>query len=376
MKEKLKVMTILGTRPEIIRLSETIKKCDKYFNHILVHTGQNYDYELNEIFFNELGLKKPDYYLDCAGKNLGETIGNIISKTYEIIMVEKPDAVVILGDTNSALSAISAKRLKTPIFHLEAGNRCWDFNVAEMTNRMLVDHIADINLPYTDNSRRLLAYEGIDPKTIFVIGSPMYEVLKENLAKIEKSEVLRNLNLTKGEYIVVSAHREENIDIDENFENLVASINTLAETYKVPIIYSCHPRSYKRIQTKKIVFDPLVQIHKPFGFIDYIKLQQCAKCVVSDSGTLTEESAMLHFNAVLFRTSTERPEGLDYGTIIVSGIKKGEIVQAVNLAIDSGNELRDIPLSCEYNVENVSLKVVKIIQSYTHIVNKTTWGKR
>lgn len=372
---KLKLMTILGTRPEIIRLEETIKACDKYFNHILVHTGQNYDYELNQIFFEQLGLRAPDYYLDCAGKNLGETMGNVIAKTYDLILKEKPDAVLILGDTNSALSAISAKRLKTPIFHMEAGNRCWDWNVAEMTNRTIVDHIADINLPYTENARRYLLNEGIDGKTIFVTGSPMKEVLMKNIDKINSSDVLKQLGLKERQYILVSAHREENIDIEENFMELMNSINAIAEKYQVPVIYSTHPRSKKFIEARNFKFHPLVKNMKPFGFFEYVKLQQNALCVLSDSGTLTEESNILKFPAVLIRTSTERPEGLDAGSIIIGGIKKDDVLKASELAISMYNNNEVILDSKAYKDENTSIRVVKIIQSYTSIVNKTIWGK-
>lgn len=375
MANKLKVMTILGTRPEIIRLAETIKACDKYFNHILVHTGQNYDYELNQIFFEELGLRAPDYYLDCAGKTLGETMGNVIAKAYDLILKEKPDAVLILGDTNSALSAIAAKRLKTPIFHMEAGNRCWDWNVAEMTNRTIVDHIADINLPYTENARRYLLQEGIDGKTIFVTGSPMKEVLMKHIDRINSSDILDKLGLEKNKYILVSAHREENIDIEENFMELMNSINAIAEKYQVPVIYSTHPRSKKFIEARKFKFHPLVKNMKPFGFFEYVKLQQNALCVLSDSGTLTEESAIMKFPAVLIRTSTERPEGLDAGSIIVGGIKKDDVLKATELAISMFNNNEPMLESEAYENTNTSIRVVKIIQSYTSIVNKTTWRK-
>lgn len=373
---KLKVMTILGTRPEIIRLSAVIKACDKYFDHILVHTGQNYNYELNDIFFEELGLKKPDYYLDAVGKDLGETMGQIISKSYDVIQKEKPDAILILGDTNSALSAIAAKRLKCPIFHMEAGNRCWDWNVSEMVNRTIVDHISDINLPYTEHSRRYLLSEGIDGKTIFVTGSPMPEVLLAQKEDIEKSNVLETLGLEKGKYLIVSAHREENIDIEENFMELMNSINVIAEKYQVPVIYSTHPRSKKWIEKRNFVFHPLVQNLKPFGINDYCKLQENALCVLSDSGTLSEESAILNFPAVLIRTSTERPEVLDKGSIIVGGIKEKDVVSATEMAIAMFKNKEPYVLAEDYADYNVSLKVVKIIQSYAKIVNITTWLKR
>lgn len=373
--KKLKLMTILGTRPEIIRLSETIKACDKYFDHILVHTGQNYAVELNDIFFNELNLRKPDYYLEAVGKDLGETMGNIISKSYDVISKEKPDAVLVLGDTNSALSAISAKRLKTPIFHMEAGNRCWDWNVSEMINRKIVDSISDINLPYTENSRRYLIEEGIDGKTIFVTGSPMNEVLHAHMESIDNSKVLEELNLEKGKYILVSAHREENIDIEENFMSLMNAINNVAKRYNMPIIYSTHPRSKKFIEKRNFVFDERVKSLKPFGFFDYNKLQKNAFCVLSDSGTLSEESAMLKFNGVLIRTSTERPEALDAGSVIIGGITTESIEQAIEVSTSMEKNNEPFVLANDYQDLNVSIKVVKIIQSYTDIVNRTTWRK-
>lgn len=373
---KMKVMTILGTRPEIIRLSAVIKACDKYFDHILVHTGQNYNYELNDIFFNELGLKKPDYYLDSVGSTLGETMGNIISKTYEIILKEKPDAVLILGDTNSALSAISAKRLKCPIFHMEAGNRCWDWNVSEMVNRTIVDHISDINLPYTEHSRRYLLSEGIDGKTIFVTGSPMPEVLNAQMPYIESSNVLEELGLEPRKYIIVSAHREENIDIEDNFMQLMQSINAIAEKYQVPVIYSTHPRSQKWIEKREFKFHPLVKNLKPFGINDYCKLQMNSLCVLSDSGTLSEESAILNFPAVLIRTSTERPEVLDKGSIVVGGIKTEDVISATEMVLSMFENKEPYVMAEDYHDTNVSLKVVKIIQSYAKIVNITTWLKK
>jgi len=373
--EKLKLMTILGTRPEIIRLSACIKTCDKYFNHILVHTGQNWDYTLNQVFFEELELRAPDYYLDCQGNNLGETIGNIIAKSYEIISKEEPDALLILGDTNSALSVISAKRLKVPIFHMEAGNRCWDFNVPEMINRKIADHISDINLPYTEHSRRYLISEGIDGKTVFVTGSPMREVLEKYLRKINDSDIVSKLNLEKDKYILVSAHREENIDDEEHFMSLMHAINAIAEKYQMPVIYSTHPRSMKFIESRDFKFHPLVQNLKPFGFIAYNNLQMNAYCVLSDSGTLAEEGAILGFTGILIRTSTERPEVLDKGTALIGGISKDEIEQAVELAVKMRENHEEVVRAEDYADANVSVKVAKIIQSYTKIVNKTTWGK-
>lgn len=373
--EKLKVMTIIGTRPEIIRLSAVIKCADKYFNHILVHTGQNYDYTLNQVFFEDLGLRAPAYYLDSVGKDLGETMGNIIAKSYEVMIKEKPDAVLLLGDTNSALSAISAKRLKIPIFHMEAGNRCWDWNVSEMINRKIVDHISDINLPYTEHSRRYLISEGIDGKTIFVTGSPMREVLRDHIDQIEKSDVLERLNLEKNKYILLSAHREENIDNEENFMSLMSAINDIAEKYQMPVIYSTHPRSQKFIEKRNFKFHPLVQNLKPFGFMDYNKLQKNAYCVLSDSGTLSEESAMLGFAGVLIRTSTERPEVLDKGTVVIGGITDKTVEQALELAVSMRDNNEEVVMAEDYADTNVSVKVIKIIQSYTDIVNRTVWRK-
>lgn len=373
--EKLKLMTIIGTRPEIIRLSAVIKCADKYFNHVLVHTGQNWDYTLNQVFFEDLGLRAPDYYLDSVGKDLGETMGNIISKSYDIMQKEKPDAVLLLGDTNSALSAISAKRLKIPIFHMEAGNRCWDWNVSEMINRKIVDHISDINLPYTEHSRRYLLSEGVDGKTIFVTGSPMREVLRDHQEQIEASDILKKLNLEKNKYILLSAHREENIDNEEHFMSLMNAINDIAEKYQMPVIYSTHPRSQKFIEKRNFKFHPLVKNLKPFGFMDYNKLQKNAYCVLSDSGTLSEESAMLGFAGVLIRTSTERPEVLDKGTVVIGGITDKTVEQALELAVSMRDNKEEVVMAEDYADTNVSVKVVKIIQSYTDIVNRTVWGK-
>jgi len=375
--DKMKIITVVGTRPEIIRLSVVIKACDKHFKHILVHTGQNWDYALNEIFFKEFEIRKPDYYLDAVGENLGETIGNIISKSYNLFREINPEALLILGDTNSALSAISAKRLKIPIFHMEAGNRCFDQNVPEELNRRIVDHISDINLPYTEHSRRYLLSEGIRKEYIFVTGSPMPEVLNNYMDRIDGSKILTTLKLEKGKYILVNAHREENLDIEENFLNLVDSLNSVAEEFKLPIIYSTHPRSWKKIEEKKIKFNPLIRKLKPFGFIDYNKLQQNAFCVLSDSGTLSEESAILNFPGVLIRTSTERPEVLDKGSIIIGGIKSKDVIQSIYSSVEMFKEMdnKNI-LPVDYQDTNISMKVVKIIQSYTKIVNRNIWNKK
>lgn len=371
--EKLKLMTILGTRPEIIRLSAVIRCADRYFNHILVHTGQNWDAALNQVFFEELGLRAPDVYLDCAGENLGQTMGNILSRSYEILRREQPDALLILEDTNSALSAISAKRLKVPIFHMEAGNRCWDWNVPEMVNRTIVDHIADINLPYTEHSRRYLLNEGIDGKTIFVTGSPMREVLRGHAEEIERSDVLERMGLQKGGYILLSAHREENMDDPKHFELLMTAVNNIAAHYKIPVIYSTHPRSRKQIEANGFVFHPLVQSRPPFGFFDYNKLQKNAYCVLSDSGTLSEESAMLGFPAVLIRTSTERPEVLDKGTMVIGGVEGQDIFRALDLAVSMAQNGEEMVMAEDYADTNVSVKVVKIIESYAKIVRQTIW---
>ena len=373
--QKLKLMTIIGTRPEIIRLSACIKACDRYFNQVLVHTGQNWDYTLNEVFFKDLGLREPNFYLSCVGKDLGETMGNIIAKSYALMLEQKPDALLILGDTNSALSAISAKRLKIPIFHMEAGNRCFDQNVPEEINRKIVDHISDINLPYTEHSRRYLLSEGFRKEHIFVTGSPMMEVLKAHERQIENSKVLEELGLRAGCYILVSAHREENIDNEANFMSLMGAINDIAERYQMPLIYSTHPRSKKFIEARNFKFSSLVRNLKPFGFFDYNKLQKNSFCVLSDSGTLSEESAMLGFAGVLLRTSTERPEVLDKGTVIIGGIKDCDIEQAIDLAVAMRKNSEKTVLAPDYLDENVSVKVVKIIQSYTKIVNKVVWGK-
>lgn len=373
--KKLKLMTILGTRPEIIRLSEVIKKADKYFDHILVHTGQNYDYQLNQVFFDNFGLKEPDYYLDSPGKDLGETIGNIIAKSYEIIQKERPDALLVLGDTNSALSAISAKRLKVPIFHMEAGNRCWDWNVSEMVNRKIVDHISDVNLPYTEHARRYLLSEGIDGKTTFVTGSPMTEVLEQNKESIEESKVLEELGLESGKYFLVSAHREENIDNEDKFMRLMTAINNIAEKYQYPVIFSTHPRTKNFIKKRDFKFHELVRNLEPFGYFDYNKLQKEAFCVLSDSGTLSEESALLNFPGVLIRTSTERPEVLDHGTIIIGGVDTEVVEQSVELATSMYLNNEETVMPDDYIDKNVSIKVIKIIQSYTDIVNKTVWLK-
>jgi UDP-N-acetylglucosamine 2-epimerase (non-hydrolysing) len=373
---KLKVMTIVGTRPEIIRLSEIIKKNDQYFDHLIVHTGQNWDYTLNQIFFEELGIREPDYYLDSVGQNLGETMGNIIANSYQVLLCEQPDALLILGDTNSALSSISAKRLKIPIFHMEAGNRCFDQNVPEEINRKIIDHISDINLSYTEHARRYLLSEGFRKDHVFVTGSPMAEVLQINSNKINNSSILHELGLEARNYILVSAHREENIDNDQNFNELMQAINAVAEKYNLPVIYSTHPRSWKKIEERKFNFHPLVRRMQPFGFFDYNYLQKNAFVVLSDSGTLSEESAILGFPAVSIRTSTERPEVLDKGSIILGGITTEALLQAVQLCRHMFENQEKMFLSNDYVDTNVSVKVIKIIQSYTKVINEFIWGKK
>ncbi len=379
--KKLKLMTIIGTRPEIIRLAATMKKCDEYFEQIIVHTGQNYDYELNQVFFDDLGLRAPNYYLNAVGNDLGETIGNIIAKSYQLMNELKPDALLILGDTNSCLSAISAKRLHIPIFHMEAGNRCFDECLPEETNRRIVDHIADVNLCYSEHARRYLNAEGTAKERTYVVGSPMAEVLQANLSQIKQSTILEKLNLEKGKYILLSAHREENIDDEDNFFSLMEAINAMAKKYDMPILYSCHPRSAKYIEKRNFEFDKRVILNKPLGFHDYNHLQMHAFAVVSDSGTLPEESSYFlsvdnPFAAVCIRTSTERPEALDKGNFVLAGISENEVLQAVDLAV-SMNQNKDYGIPVPYYTdENVSVKVVKIIQSYTNIVNRMVYRKK
>ena len=407
----LKPMTIVRTRPEIIRLSAVIKKCDRYFNQLLVHTGQNYDYTLNQIFFEDLELRAPDFYLNAVGSDLGETIGNIIAKSYALMAQQKPDALLILGDTNSCLSAIAAKRLHIPIFHMEAGNRCKDECLPEETNRRIVDiisdvnmayseharryladtglpeettrrivdHISDVNLCYSEHARRYLNAEGTAKERTYVTGSPMAEVLRANFAKIEASDVLERLGLEKGRYILLSAHREENIDTEKNFLDLFRSVNRLAEAYDMPILYSCHPRSKKFLEQRNFKLDARVRLHEPLGFHDYNHLQMNAFCVVSDSGTLPEESSFFTsvgrpFPAVCIRTSTERPEALDKGCFILAGIRGGGVEQAVATAV-AMNQNGDFGIPVPNYTEDVSVKVVKIIQSYVGVVNKMVWRK-
>ena len=373
--EKLRLMTIVGTRPEIIKMSEIMKKSDQYFEHTLVHTGQNYDYELNQIFFKELELREPDYYLGVVGNDLGQTLGNIITKSYELMAQIKPDALIVLGDTNSCLCVISAKRLKIPVFHMEAGNRCKDENLPEEVIRRIVDVTSDVNLCYSEQARRYILDTGVRPEYTYVVGSPMAEVLNRYRDKVEKSSVLQRLGLNRNNYILLSAHREENIDIEENFLSLMNAVNAMAKYYDMPVLYSCHPRSRKYISDRGFIFDSRVIQNKPLGFFDYNYLQQNAFCVVSDSGTIPEEAAYFGFPAVSIRTSTERPEAMEKGIFVIGSISEDRILQAVNLAVsmyrngDNGTEVS------VYSDINVSSKVIKIIQSHTGIIDRMVWRK-
>lgn len=373
--KKLKLMTIVGTRPEIIKMSAIIKKCDMYFDHVLVHTGQNYDYNLNEVFFKDLGLREPDYYLGVVGSNIGETMGNVIAKAYNLMVEVKPDAVIVLGDTNSCLSIIAAKRLKIPIFHMEAGNRCKDENLPEEVIRRIVDVTSDVNLCYSEHARRYILQSGVKPEYTYVVGSPMAEVLNSCQKDIDASDVLDRLNLQPKKYILLSAHREENIDIEENFFSLMNAVNAMAETYDMPILYSCHPRSQKMIEKRGFKFNSRVIQSQPLGFFDYNHLQQHAFCVVSDSGTVPEEGAYFKFPAVSVRTSTERPEAMDKGVFTIGSISTEGVLQAVDLAVSmhqNGDDAWPVPA---YIDENVSTKVVKLIQSYVGIINRMVWRK-
>lgn len=373
--KKLRLMTILGTRPEIIKMSEIIKKSDKYFDHVLVHTGQNYDYTLNEVFFKDLGLRQPDCYLGVVGDNLGQTMGNVIAKSYELMIKVKPDAIIVLGDTNSCLSVIAAKRLRIPVFHMEAGNRCKDENLPEEVIRRIVDVTSDINLCYSEHARRYILDSGVKPEYTYVVGSPMAEVLKVHAKAISESSILNELGLKPRQYILLSSHREENIDIEANFYSLMNAVNAMAEYYDMPVLYSCHPRSEKYIKERGFKFNERVIQHKPLGFMDYNKLQMNAFCVVSDSGTLPEESASLHFPAVSVRTSTERPEAMDSGVFVIGSITSDAVIQAVRMAVDMQSDgFQPSPVEA-YVDDNVSDKVIRLIQSYTGIVNKMIWRK-
>lgn len=368
-------MTIVGTRPEIIKLSCVIEELDKYTDHLLVHTGQNYDYELNEIFFSGMGIRKPDIFLEVAGTTAAETIGNVIIKTDELFKSNKPDAVLIYGDTNSCLSVISAKRSKIPIFHMEAGNRCFDLRVPEEINRKIVDHLSDINMTLTEHARRYLLNEGLNPETVIKTGSSMKEVFLRQAKSIKESDILKRLDLSENDYFVVSIHREENVDSTENFSNLVESLNAVATEYQKKLIVSTHPRTRKLLQSNKYHFHPMIEFLKPLGFADYISLQQHAYCVISDSGTITEEASLLNFPAITIRQTHERPEGMDEGTLIMSGLQKESVLDAVRVVVSQSLERQKTRLIPDYDTDNVSQKVVRIIMSYTGYINRTVWKK-
>lgn len=373
----MKVLTIVGTRPEIIKLSRVICELDKFVDHVLVHTGQNYDYELNEIFFKDLEIRKPDYFLNSVGDSLAQTIGNIITNIDGVLLKEQPDAIVLLGDTNSCLSAIAAKRRKIPIFHLEAGNRCFDQRVPEEINRKIVDHLSDINLVYTEHARRYLLDEGFKPEMIIKTGSPMKEVLSYYRKQIDNSNVLIDLKLNKNEYFIVSSHREENVDNEVNFLNFLNSLNAIAIKFGKPVIVSTHPRTRKRLnEVKDLSLNGNIKFLNPLGFFDYIKIQQNSTCVISDSGTITEESSILNFPAVTIRQAHERPEGMDVGTLVMCGLESDKVINAINLVTSQHEENADnIKLVEDYNVDSVSTKVLRIIYSYTDYVNKKVWFK-
>jgi len=376
MTDKIKLVTIIGTRPEIIRLSEVIKKCDQVFQQTIIHTGQNWDYSLNEVFFKDLDIRKPDHYLDAPGQHLGETIGNIISRSYSLLRELKPDALLVLGDTNSALCALSAKRLKIPVFHMEAGNRCFDENVPEEINRRIVDHISDVNLCYTEHSRRYLLSEGLRPDFVFVTHSPMNEVIEKHRHRLAESQILSELNLQPQEFIVLSTHREENVDRPEVLEGIFSAAAAAAEIYGKRVIVTAHPRTKLRLTDQQVDLPPSIELHTPFGFIDYLALQTQAFCVLSDSGTLSEESAMLNFPAVLIRTSTERPEVLDEGTMVVGGTTRLGILQAINLTRHMFEQNRAKLVSPDHYLSKaVSIKVANIIASYIPIIKRRIWGQ-
>lgn len=374
--KRLKVLTVVGTRPEIIRLSMVLQKLDRSeaIDHVLVHTGQNYDYELNEVFFKDLGLRKPDFFLGAAGKNAAETIGQILIKIDPVLESVNPDAFLVLGDTNSCLCAIPAKKRHIPIFHMEAGNRCFDQRVPEETNRKIVDHISDINLTYSDIAREYLLREGLPADRIIKTGSPMFEVLMYYLPKIEDSKILDELGLKKGEYFVVSAHREENIDSESNFKNLVKILNNLAELYQLPVILTTHPRTRNMIESKGIKFNSLINLHKPFGLTDYIKLQMSSKAVLSDSGTISEESSILNFNALNIREAHERPEAMEEASVMMVGLNPERVMQGLTQLQEGKSEPRIFRLVNDYSMPNVSDKVVRIILSYTDYVKRVVWG--
>lgn len=370
----MKVMTILGTRPEIIRLSETIKLLDKYTEHILVHTGQNYDYELNEVFFNDLSLRKPDYFLGVKAQTIGAQLGNILVESEKVMQKEKPDALLILGDTNSALSCIIAKRLKIPTFHMEAGNRCFDESVPEEINRRIVDHTCDVNLPYTEHAKLNLLREGLHPKRIFITGSPMREVLEKNMGNIDSSNIINELKLNPNDYFVVSAHREENIDNDVVFNEFIDLLNGLAKKYEKQIIVTTHPRTRKRIEQNKVHLDHRILLHKPFGFFDYVHLQKYAICNISDSGTINEDASILNILAVVIRYSTERPEALDTGNVILTGMNYKDVITSIEVVMDQNNRNITFAIPKDYSDNNVSEKVIRIIVGQTKMLRKQIWG--
>jgi UDP-N-acetylglucosamine 2-epimerase (non-hydrolysing) len=374
----MKVMTIVGTRPEIIKLSRVISELDRHVTHILVHSGQNYDYELNGIFFSDLGIRKPDYFLDAVGESVAQTIGNIIAKTDDVLKKEQPDALLLLGDTNSCLAALAAKRRKIPIFHMEAGNRCFDLRVPEEINRKIVDHISDINMTYTEHARRYLLAEGLRPETVIKTGSPMKEVLGYYRKQIDVSDVMERLSLMQGKYFLVSAHREENVDNETNFANLLHSISSIVDRFDKPMIVSTHPRTRKRLEDKGLVnLDSRIQFLKPLGFPDYVKLQINAACVISDSGTITEESSILNFPAVTIRQTHERPEGMDEGTLIMCGLEAETVIKSIEVVMAQLAENNErFKVVKDYDVDNVSQKVLRIILSYTDYVNRTVWKKK
>jgi len=375
--KKLKLITVVGTRPEIIRMSELMKRFDRFFNHIFIHTGQNYDFELNEIFFKELDVRKPDFFLDAADKNLGKTIGNIISSSYEIFYKEKPDALFVLGDTNSSLCEISAKRLKIPIFHYEAGNRCFDLNVPEEINRKIADHLADVNLTYSSNSKKYLIKEGFRKDFVISVGSPMKEILTLNKENIDNSIIIDKLGLKPKKYILASIHREENLDLNNNFISIINAISLVSKKYSLPVVFSTHPRTRKKIKNLELESkNSSINFIKPLGFFDYIKLQKNAFITLSDSGTLSEESSILNFPAVIIRTSTERPEAIEFGNVMLGNIDVDNIINAVDITINSHTDQKSYKIPDAYDVDNVSSKILKIIQGFTPKINKETWNKK
>ena len=377
MTRKLKVMTVVGTRPEIIRLSRVMLRLDETVDHVLVHTGQNYDYELNEVFFKDLGLRKPDHFLDAVGQNLGQTIGNVIARSYEVIESVRPDAFLVLGDTNSCLSVLAAKRLHVPSFHMEAGNRCFDFRVPEETNRRLVDHVADVNLPYSDIAREYLLREGLPPDRVIKTGSPMFEVLNAYSGEIQTSTVLERLGLAPNQFFLVSCHREENVDDEVNLRAFVAVLTSIAERYRLRIIVSTHPRTRKRLEAINARFPPEVELLKPLGFLDYIRLEQSALAVLSDSGTITEEASILNLRALNIREAHERPEGMEEGAVMLTGLSTDRVMQALEILMQQpqGAERR-LRMVSDYTIPNVSDKVVRIILSYTDYVHRVVWQRR